>query len=368
MGDFVDGLKDTLEGSFNNSTTENGALGLRTTGRALLDLNFVAASLRSAGEEEIADCFTRAFFEDRLLAVKWLFFARDVRGGLGERRLFRVCLSMLAQKLPEYVRAVAPLVPEYGRWDDLWRLLDVPAVSEDVIGLVKEQLDEDLRNMAAGASVSLLAKWMPRCKASCPQTRRYARIFRRALNMTERQYQRTLAGLCRYLVVVEQQMSAGKWCEIDYERVPSRANLQYSGAFMRRDEERRTAFLEAVSKGDAAVNASVLFPYDIVHRYPAGRCDDAMEALWNALPDTVQGCGNTIVVADSSGSMCAFIGDTEVTALEVAFSLAVYFAEHSSGQFRERYITFSEHPQLIDLSPGKSLWEKIWLFGSLCGW
>ncbi len=359
MSNFMDGIKSTLNNECNVSVTENGAVGFRTTGKALLDLNFAVASLRSASEHDISQRFTKAFFEDKLMAMKWLFYARDVRGGLGERRLFRACMVPLAKEFPEYVAPVVALVPEYGRWDDLWCLLDTP-VCDCVTGLVKEQLYDDAQNAAEGKPISLLAKWMPRCKTSSKQTRHYAQILRKAVGMTERQYQHTLANLSRYLLVVEQQMTAKQWEEIDYQRVPSRANLQYNSAFLRHDEDRRRAFLGAVEKGEAKINASVLFPHDIVHRYGyAGSTDANLEVLWKNLPDTVQGCGNTIVVADGSGSMRVRVGNTDVSALEVANSLAIYFAERSSGQFKDQYITFSEHPQLVDLSRGKNLREKL---------
>lgn len=229
MSNFMDGIKSTLNNECNVSVTENGAVGFRTTGKALLDLNFAVASLRSASEHDISQRFTKAFFEDKLMAMKWLFYARDVRGGLGERRLFRACMVPLAKEFPEYVAPVVALVPEYGRWDDLWCLLDTPAC-DCVTGLVKGQLYDDTQNAAEGKPISLLAKWMPRCKTSSKQTRHYAQILRKAVGMTERQYQHTLASLSRYLLVVEQQMTAKKWEEIDYQRVPSRANLQYKGS------------------------------------------------------------------------------------------------------------------------------------------
>ena len=121
MSNFMDGVKDTLvNGSDNVSVTENGAVGYRTTGRSLLDLNFAVASLRNASEQDISKRFIKAFFGDKVTAMKWLFFARDVRGGLGERRLFRACMVPMANDFPEYVAPVLSLVPEYGRWDDLW--------------------------------------------------------------------------------------------------------------------------------------------------------------------------------------------------------------------------------------------------------
>lgn len=360
MSNFMDGLKSALNDK--RSVTENGAVGFRTTGRSLLDLNFSVASLRSASEKEIYNRFSKAFFEDKLTAMKWLFYARDVRGGLGERRLFRVCMVPLAKDFPEYVRPVIGLIPEYGRWDDLWCLLDTP-VADEVMRHVSMQLTEDDHFYKQGQPISLLAKWMPRCKCRDKDRRRYAKMLREYLNLTERDYQHTLSALCRHLQVVEMDMSAQNWDSIDYQRVPSRANLQYNSAFLRHDEDRRRAFLAAVEKGEAKINASVLFPHDIVHRYyRAGRgVDSNLEMLWKNLPDMVQDCSNTIVVADGSGSMTTTVGGTDVSALEVANALAIYFAERSSGQFKNQYITFSERPQLVDMSHGKNLREKLWI-------
>ena len=121
---FITAIQDTLNDRYNISISENGAIGYRTSGKELLDLNFEVASLRGASEQEIIDKFTKAFFEDKILAMKWLFFARDVRGGLGERRLFRVILKNLVENNPEMIIPVINLIPEYGRYDDLWCLLD----------------------------------------------------------------------------------------------------------------------------------------------------------------------------------------------------------------------------------------------------
>lgn len=361
MSNFMDGVKDTLvNGSDNVSVTENGAVGYRTTGRSLLDLNFAVASLRNASEQDISKRFIKAFFGDKVTAMKWLFFARDVRGGLGERRLFRACMVPMANDFPEYVAPVLSLVPEYGRWDDLWCLLDTP-LADKVIELVGTQLHDDMRGYKEKKPVSLLAKWMPRCKTSSKQTRRYGQLLRSGLNMTERDYQHTLADLSRYLVVVEQQMSSQTWDGIDYQRVPSRANLIYNDAFLRHDTERRREFLERVESGDAKINAGTLFPHDIVNKYRRTNSVDAtLEALWSNLPDTVQGCGNTIVVQDDSGSMTwVTLPGSTARPLEVANALAIYFAERSSGQFKDQYITFSDRPELIDLSNGKNLYERL---------
>lgn len=363
---FMDAMKNEMLENFNESVTENGAVGYRTTGKALLDINFAVASLRSANEGEIARRFQAAFLENKVLAMKWLFFARDVRGGLGERRLFRTAMKYIAKYEPEMARKVVGLIPEYGRYDDLWSLLDDNELRPYVVEFVSQQLTEDVANSRNRKPISLLGKWMPSANASSATTKRYAKILRNALEMKESEYRRTLSALRRYTDVVEVKMSAKMWGEIDYEAVPSRANLIYNGAFLRNDEERRRAFLASLEKGEARINASTLFPYDIVHQYCNGgygrspkSYDATIEALWKNLPDLVQGCGNTIVVADGSGSMMSRVGSSGVTALEVANSLAIYFAERSSGEFKNKYITFSSRPQLVDFSRGQSLRDKI---------
>lgn len=362
---FMSSVKSTLNNEFNYGVTENGALGYRTSGKALLDINFAVASLRRASESDIYNRFMNAFFEDKVTAMKWLFYVRDIRGGLGERRLFRTVITGMAKENPNYLIPLISMIPEYGRYDDLWCLLDTGLASQ-VLEVVKAQLMQDITDMTAGKGISLLAKWLPSPHASSTTTKRYARKIYKHIGVTERDYRKSLSRLRRYLDVVEVKMSNRQWDDIVYENVPSRANLIYNAAFLRNDEERRREFLSQLENGEVKINASTLFPHDIVHKYVThgwGGCvkelDQTLEGLWNALPDTVQGCGNTIVVADGSGSMTSGVGNSGVTALDVANALAIYFAERSSGQFKDNYITFSERPQLVDLSSGKNLREKL---------
>lgn len=362
--EFMNAVKRTLNNEMNISVTENGAIGFRTTGKNLLDLNFAVASLRKMSDEEVAKKFMKAFCEDKMLAMKWLFYARDVRGGLGERRLFRVVLAELVKSNPEMVIPVINLVPEYGRYDDLWCLLDNAESAFEIYKIIDKQMHQDWENMHAGKPISLLAKWMPSINASSVKTKEYGKKLCKALHMTECEYRKALSKLRKYLDVVEVKMSDKNWSEIKYEEVPSRANLIYNSAFLRNDEERRREYLGKLENGETKINASTLFPHDIVHKYMSsyrlGAKDATIEALWKALPDTVNGCGNTIVVADGSGSMTSTVDNNSlVTALDVANALAIYFAEHSSGQFKDKYITFSEHPQLVDFSKCKSLHNKL---------
>lgn len=361
---FMENLKETLNEDFNYSVTENGALGYRTSGKELLDLNFAVSSMRNMDEQQIVDKFVKAFYEDKLLAVKWLFYCRDCREGIGERRLFRICMKYLAEKHQDIAKEVIKLVSEYGRWDDLWCLLDTD-LKDDVCKVIVHQLLEDAENMKKGNPISLLAKWMPSANTSSKKTKRLAHIIMDHINFTDRQYRQMLSEFRAYLNVVEVKMSAKQWNKIDYAAVPSRANLIYNNAFLRNDEERRREYLDKLEKSETKINAGVLFPHDVVNKYVTGGWriassdDSTIEQLWKALPDYVGGAGNTICVADGSGSMCSRIGNTNITALTVANALAIYFAERSSGQFKDTYITFSRRPQIVDFSNAKSLREKL---------
>jgi len=364
---FMENLTSVLKEEYNTSVTENGAVGYRTTGKQLLDINFSISSLRNLSEDEVMKRFEQVYIENRLLAVKWLFYAADVRGGVGERRLFRVGIKFLANTYPDVAKAVLELIPVYTRWDNLIPLLDTE-LKDDVVDIIREQLKHDLEKGRNGEPISLLAKWMPSINTSSASTRRYAKILCSALRFTDRNYRKVLSELRRYLKVVERSMSAGEWGSIDYSAVPSKANLNYRDAFFRHDEQRRREFLASLERGETKINAGVLFPHDIVSKYYGtgswrrylADADHTIEELWKALPDYINGAGNTICVRDGSGSMQTGIGSgSSATCLDVATALSVYFAEHSNGQFKDKFITFSENPQLIDISNAETLREKL---------
>ena len=363
---FYDQLQNTLTNSpVNRSVTENGAVGFRTTGAKLLDLNFAVSSLRGKSETEIETRFAEVLGEDFVTAVVWLFWARDIRGGgMGERRLFRICMRYLAREFHDKVTKLIPLVAEYGRWDDLLCLLDT-RVATTVANTFLHQLNEDMQNMRAGKSISLCSKWCPSASTSSKETRKKAEQLQKAFGWHPAYYRRTLSTLRRYIDVTERKMSRNQWGEIKYEAVPSRANLNYNSAFLRHDEARRREYLGKLEKGETKINSSVLFPYDIVHKYVQSGgyyingYDTALEAMWKGLPNTVEDGAGTIVVADGSGSMTSPIGNTKVSAWEVATSLAIYFAERLPGAYKDKYITFSATPQIVDLGGSTTLHSKL---------
>lgn len=363
---FMSSMENTLNGKgFNKSYTENGALGYRTTGKNLLDLNFKVATLRKSDAHSIIADYEKAFSENKLYALKWLFYLRDAREGLGERRTFRIVLTHLANVEPDIVRELIGLIAEYGRFDDILSLVGTEC-EKDALEFIKKQLESDMKNMKCKKPISLLAKWLPSSNASSKETKQLAKKVMGYLGCTEKKYRKTLSTLRKYLDVVERKMSSGEWSKINYEAVPSKANIVYRNAFLKNDEERRREYLSSLERGEAKINSATNFPHDIVHGYVkggwrfSGKEDKALEALWKALPDTVNENGNTLVVRDGSGSMTVNVDpNNRTTALEVSTALAIYFSERSSGEFKDKFITFSSQPKMINLENCKTLAGKI---------
>ena len=341
----------------NLTRTENGAGALKSTLNACLDAFGSLGAMRKSDETEIARIFSLAFAEDRALAIKMAFYFRDIRGGQGARRQFRVILRWLAINAPEFVTKNFDNILEFGRGDDCLCLLDTN-LADQTIAWIARQLMRDIKAYKRGESISLLAKWLPSENASSKQTKRYARKLIKGLNFKPAQYRKMLTTLRKYLDVTEVKMSAKRWSAIDYEKVPSKAGLQYGNAFERHDEARYFGYLKAVAAGKAKINANALYPVDIVHRvidkYNASRKDVMLyDAMWENLPNVFETVGEEtgICIPDVSGSMYG-------TPMEVAISLAMYCADKCRGPFKGHFITFSASPTLQTVT-GANIVEKV---------
>lgn len=361
---FIEKLEARIEERDNVSITENAGLGYKTSGKKLVDMTFKVSSYRGMSKKTIRADFAAAFAETPELAVKWLFYVRDVRQGLGERELFRTILEGQFAQDEKFAPLLA-LIPEYGRWDDL---IALALTNQCAFNVIKAQFARDREDAQSGKPISLLAKWMPSVNSSSGKTRAQGKSFAKKLGLSEKEYRQQLSLLRARLDVVEVKMSANQWEAIKYEAVPSKANVLYRDAFVKHDEARRTEFLAKLQKGETKINSAVNFPHDIVHQYyiAVGRGtketdakpDAALEALWKALP--AYSLENTIVVADGSGSMYSnTVGGANIMAIEIANALAVYYAERSKGEFNSKYITFSQTPQLVDLSKCETLLAKL---------
>lgn len=366
MSDFVSAFKNVTDSALPNvSKTENGATGLKTTGKNLLDVNFMLSSMRNMKEDEIWGHFLLAYNENPMLSILWLFFVRDREQGCGERRSFRVIFKRLCCENMDVAIKVMHLIPFYGRWDDLTDILfaDVPCkIRNEAFSIVDKQLNEDLIHVLERKPVSLLAKWLPSLNTSSRNTRKNANMLCNMLGWSPKKYRKSLVTLRSALNVVEKDMSANQWGKINYEAVPSRAAMNYRKAFMRHDTWRYTDYLDSVNSGKAKINANTLFPHDIVHAYGRNYFPNnaTLEAQWNALPNTVPDNNSTLVVVDGSGSMCVRLGNTNITAHDVARALGLYFAERLHGAFRNTFVTFSSNPRLIHFD-NVSLGAKLFL-------
>lgn len=325
---FINALKKNTS----YGETANGALTYTKSLSYCLDFFAQAGAMRDKKKEAVA-LFKKAYAESPLVATRLLFYMRDIRGGNGERALFRACLEEIASMDYEVFKAILKYVPEYGRWDDMF--YDIP----EVYALVKEGLlSRDL----------LLAKWLPTINASSAHTKAKAKVMAKGLGLSDLEYRRIVRSLRKELKAVEELMSANKWREIIYERVPSRANKIYSEAFLAHDKDRRETFLKKAEKGEVAINSGTLYPYEIFDMANEGK--GGADALWANLPDYTRGT-NSLVVADVSGSMTG-------RPMSVSVSLALYFADKNKGTFKDCFITFSSKPEL-QYVPGGNLIQRM---------
>ena len=352
-------MLESLRQMATRTHTENGAATLTTTQSHCLDLFSTVGALRSAEDREIVSRFARAWAEDRDLAVRILFYARDVRGGLGERRVFRVLLRHLAEREPATVRRNLRAVAEYGRWDDLLTLMDTPC-RPDVIRLFAEQLLEDLERDAQDRPVSLLAKWLPSVNASNKDTVRTARMIARSLDLTDAAYRRILVRLRARIRILENALRERDYT-FDYAAQPSRAMFVYRRAFLRNDGERYRGYMDQVAEGRATLHTASVNPCDLVQQALNTWISEderkVLDTTWRALEDWTDD-RNALCVVDGSGSMYSTFGREGPTPFAVAMSLGLYFAERNRGAFRDHFITFSASPRLVKIQ-GRDLADKV---------
>ena len=346
-------MLEYLKEESNKTLTENFALTYKSTGSDCVDLFATAGALRNSDTNEIQTRFMRAFAENKDMAVKIAFYARDVRGGLGERKTFRAILEWLYENSPSTIAKNISLIPEYGRYDDLLTLLD----TESVMNFIKSQLDEDIKS----ENPSLLAKWLPSINASDKNTRIKAMKIAKFLGMNYKTYRQTLSKLREKIKILENNLREKDYT-FDYSKQPSKAMFKYRKAFIRNDGERYSEFLENVSQGKIKLNTETLAPYEIilpiVSWQPKNFSDaerNSLDVTWNAQKDFTNG-ENALAVVDGSGSMYRI--DGILSPIAVAISLGIYFAERNSGKFKNHFITFSENPQLIEIK-GSDIVEKV---------
>ena len=355
MADFIKVMKNEQ----NFTYTENGAGTYSSTMSGILDLFGLGGAYRTRDNQDCIRLFDKAFAEDQTLALKCLFYLRDVRGGQGERRFFRVVLKNLAIEYPEAVRRNLDNIAEYGRWDDMYCLVGTP-LEKEMFAALEKQLRLDM----TCKTPSLLAKWLKSENASSKETKALARKTREAFHLSARDYRKILSKLRAKINVLERLMSANRWDEIEFDKIPSRAGFIYRNAFARRDII-KAKYEKFMTSDDTKVNAKTLYPYEIIHQMLSGHgwswpSADQIPALdrktyqkyWENLADYINGMAfNGLAMVDTSGSMTG-------TPIEVAVSLGLMCAEKCSGPYKNHFMTFSSQPRLQEVI-GNDITAKV---------
>jgi hypothetical protein len=319
-------LEGLLDNRRNDTFTENRMVTHSTTLSDCVDWFAIAGSARNWTPDQIVSYFVRALEENPLIAMKTLFWARDIREGAGERRLFRICSKFLDEN-SEYTNMLYKnivLIPMYGRWDDIFHLNGKDVLELISIGLEKEN--------------GLLAKWLPRKGAFANKVRKY-------LGLSPKEYRKLLVTLSD---TVEQRMCSRKWNNIVYEHVPSIAMNKYRKAFMRNDGDRYRQYISDVKNGSTSINASTLFPYHLYQAVQRREDKNSIEAQWENLPNFMEGNKELVLpMCDTSGSMTQLYGsNTNLRPMDVCVSLGIYISERNEGKFKDAFMTFSASPKI----------------------
>jgi hypothetical protein len=338
-------LIDHITNKQNVTTTENGAVTLKSSLKATVDFFGLGGALRTRTDEDVISLFSKAFAEEPLVAVKTLFFIRDCRSGQGERKTFRTIFNWLSKEYPEVAIKNLENVVEFGRWDDLYSTRGTDLWKSHVLPMIQNEWFKS-------GTPSLGWKWFASNNTSSKETRTIAEEIRSFLGISPRTYRKTLSEKRKELDIVERKMCSNDWNKINYKGVPSKAALNYKDAFDKHDHVRYQQYIQDVKAGKTTINSGTLYPYDIVEKCFA--CDDSttLDVLWNNLPDYKNGdASNGIAIVDCSGSMAG-------RPMAVAISLGIYISERNNGLFKDHFITFSEIPTLQKVI-GNNIREKV---------
>lgn len=355
MNTFMNGLKDAT----NFGYTENYAIKHLTTKSDLLDMFALGGAYRNRSDDDVKILFRNAYAENPVYALKCLFYLRDVRGGQGERRFFRVAMKDLAYWDTDAARRNLVHIPEYGRWDDLYIFVGTP-LEKAAMKFMKDQLELDVQCKTP----SLLAKWMKSENTSSEESRRLGNITRRYMGMNHKQYRKTLSILRQRINVLERLMSENRWDEIEFDKIPSKAGMKYKNAFARHDVERARAgaqtYADFAKDMTKSVNAAVLNPVDIadqIFQYSCYRSPSETNRLmwqkyWDNLKDYYNGAeASDLAIVDVSGSMSG-------QPMNAAVSMGAYMAERCKGPFKDHFVTFSSNPALVRFE-GVDIYDKF---------
>jgi len=308
----------------NYTTTTNGAKQHSTSNDVCVDLFSKIGSMRHWDRRDILEYFERAFEHNPELATRITYWARAARAGSGERKTFYTILDEIARISPDFITDNARTLAEIGYWKDLMRYCDIQGVLSAFARAIKD--GDRLAN-----------KWAPR-------KGEIAKKLRDELGYTNKEYRKWLK---KHSDTVETKMSNNKWDDIKYSSVPGSAMRRYSRAYNRNDSQR---FEDWKNDETTKTSVSATYPHQI---FKVIEQDEKLaEKMWRDLPDYIETEEIILPMIDVSGSMYG-------KPLEVAIALGMYLAEKNKSEFKDRFLTFSERPQIVKIDNTKTLAEKI---------
>lgn len=346
---MTNAFANAVKGVANKGRTHNGAVTLQSSLDKCVDLFFMIGNRA----KDFTNEFHAAFREDPDIATRILLWARDPRGGAGERETFRIILRDIEKQNFQLFKKILPHVPRLGRWDDILVARTAPG-QRLAAKLVKEALE---------SGDKLCAKWMPREHTNNATKRKQAAALAKYVKLSPRNYRKLLASASS---TVEQNMCAKEWKKINYEHVPSLASARYQKAFMRNDQVRYDAYSSKLEKGEVKVNASALYPYDVIKSIRSGGKKAVIQAQWDSLPNYL-GSESILPIVDTSASMTWFQVAKGIQGLDVAASLGLYCSEKNSGPFKDMFMTFSTSPRLRHLTGSVEARLNSLMRGMICG-
>ena len=348
-----------LEGMKKNSTTLNTKGGEYYTTSYDINLDLFSKLTRFTEEYKIIGMFEDALEEDENLALANLLYFLDIRGGKGERRIFKTIYKYLCMNYPEKALRILPFIGELGRYDYILEGLDTK-VEEETINIIKMQLELDLKS----DKPSLLAKWLPSLRTH-GESNKVAKKLTKLLNMSEKDYRKTLSHLRDKINIVEKNLTNKDYEGINFAKVPSKAMLKYEKAFNKNTKDKFDAYKTSLKNGETKINTKGLFPYEIIKKIISKEnCDEELyNLMWENQKELFDTNENLLVVADTSGSMMNYNAIPYCTSV----GLAMYIAERNKGFFKNHFITFSEKPTL-QIIKGKNLSDKVHNMQKINAW
>lgn len=363
-------LRQNIQTNANKTYTENGDKAYLTTLNANLDFFALASSLRNNGYtrlKELKELLDKATVEDLNLAIKNIFFLRDVRNGNKERDLGRFALTYLSNNRPDTFNKIIEFIPVIGRFDDLSYVLSVTkqeSVKKEIAHFILLQLESDNQS----ENPSLLAKWLPTTDAG-KKTRSQAKILTSLLqkyfDVHPFAYHRMVKNIRKKLDLLETKITEEKFEQIDYSKVAGQAMLKNKAVFAKKDQERFNAYQESLNKGEVKAKTDTITPVQLVeqlvnkvsyglHLNPmlTEKEKQFINNQWRDLERNLTD-KNIIVVRDGSGSMSG-------TPMNTASALAIYASECLTGTFKNSFITFSSRPEFVEFPDfAKTLSDKL---------